>query len=48
MKNLFHVEKDLKSTCSKGTMPKNYYYDMSVFKRWFDRKRKRKWTGHLK
>ena len=23
-------------------MPKNYYYDMSIFKQWFERKRRQK------
>lgn len=35
------------TTCAIETMPKNYYYDMSIFKRWFERKKKHKkrWSG---
>jgi len=29
------------------TMPKNYYYDMSIFKNWLDRKMRRRKVGQF-
>ena len=46
MKSRFMI--DMCDTCkllrkkTKETMPKNYYYDMSIFKQWFERKRRQK------
>lgn len=36
------------SSCLLKNMQKNYYYDMSVFYRWYERKQKNKWINQMK
>lgn len=44
-----HFEDPSLTSCLLNNMHKNnYYYDMSIFYRWYERKRKNKWINQMK
>ena len=43
-----HFEDTPMTSCLLDNMQNNYYYDMSVFYRWCEQKRKNKWINKMK